>query len=145
MRRLMSRMPLPFAARMVDPAPMRWPVVLLSVWPGLVVAESLPASYVLVRMAGAAKAPRATLVFEDNGRVGGLAPCNRWFAQVDGTPPAFAVGPVATTRMACPDMAAEVAFLDLLSRATAVERLAEQVTLFDVNGAVLLVFDVAAG
>ncbi|MFD1809372.1 META domain-containing protein [Gemmobacter lanyuensis] len=52
------------------------------------------------------------------GRAAGQAPCNRWFATVEGTLPAFRLSGIGATRMACPDLAAETAFLATLSRVT---------------------------
>jgi len=48
--------------------------------------------------------PAITLAFRD-GRVGGSAGCNRYFAspQPGPSPGELAIGPVGTTRMACPD------------------------------------------
>lgn len=59
-----------------------------------------------------------TLDLREPGRAAGQAPCNRWFATVEGTLPAFRLTGIGATRMACPDLAAETAFLATLSRVT---------------------------
>lgn len=64
-------------------------------------------------------APRpVTLDLRAPGRATGQGPCNRWFATVEGTLPAFRLSGIGATRMACPDLAAETAFLATLSRVT---------------------------
>jgi len=53
--------------------------------------------------------PAITLAFRD-GRLGGSAGCNRYFAspQAGPSPGELAIGPVGTTRMACPDPLADI-------------------------------------
>jgi heat shock protein HslJ len=46
-----------------------------------------------------------TLVFTPDGRVAGSGGCNRYFSAVElGAPGEFALGPVGSTMMACPEM-----------------------------------------
>lgn len=59
-----------------------------------------------------------TLDLREPGQAAGQGPCNRWFATVEGTLPTFRLTGIGATRMACPDLAAETAFLATLSRVT---------------------------
>jgi heat shock protein HslJ len=60
----------------------------------------------------------ATLTFPKAGEVAGAGPCNRYFGAMTATYPAFTAGPIGSTRIACPELAAEAAFLDALQSAT---------------------------
>ena len=57
-----------------------------------------------------------TLLFGDDGQVGGHSGCNRFFGPFRDSGDALAIGPLASTRMACPPplMALETAFLAAL-------------------------------
>ena len=63
------------------------------------------------------KAPgwRATLDLGEAGRIAGQAPCNRFSGSLERSDEVFKPGDLAVTRMACPDLAAEAAFLALLA------------------------------
>jgi len=74
--------------------------------------------WVLVELDGAKFAPRATLKFPEPGRISGHAPCNTFQGAQDAPYPWFDVKQVAATRMACPDLAAETAYLAALSDMT---------------------------
>lgn len=71
---------------------------------------------------------RATLTFPEAGRVAGQAPCNGFSGPQTAPYPWFDVGPLVTTRRACPDLASETAFLAALA----------EMTLAEVQGAVLI-------
>ena len=86
------------------------------------------AIYRLVEIDGAPFTPRATIAFPEEGEARGEAPCNRWSATQSVPYPWFEIGPVATTRRACPDLDAEVQFLSAL----------EQMALAEVLGKVLI-------
>lgn len=60
----------------------------------------------------------ATLTIPKTGEINGRAPCNRYFGALTGTYPAFNAGPIGSTKMACPNMRAENAYLDALGSAT---------------------------
>ena len=77
---------------------------------------------------GAAFSERATIRFEDGGRVSGAAPCNRWFGTQTAPYPWFALEAIGASRMACPDLEAESAFFNAL----------RAMTLSEVSGDVLL-------
>jgi heat shock protein HslJ len=50
----------------------------------------------------------------DGDKVGGKAPCNRWFASNEAAFPDLAISRIGATRMACPDLDKEQAFFDTL-------------------------------
>lgn len=62
-----------------------------------------------------------TLDLSDPGQISGTAPCNRYSATQTAPYPWVEIGPIATTRRACPDLQAEQAYLALLSRMTLAE------------------------
>lgn len=63
---------------------------------------------------GAPVTSRATLEFGENGRISGQAPCNRFTGSQTVPYPWFQTGPLAATRMACPDLEAEARYLTAL-------------------------------
>jgi heat shock protein HslJ len=65
---------------------------------------------------GQAFTARATLQFARDGAVSGHGPCNSYAGTARISPPDIAIGPLRLTRRACPDLAAEGAFFDALSR-----------------------------
>lgn len=79
------------------------------------------ANYRLLSINGAPFAPSATISFPDEGRVTGAGPCNQFQAEQSVPYPWFALGPIAATRRACPDLAAEQQFFDALAKMTLVE------------------------
>ncbi|MDF1729007.1 MAG: META domain-containing protein [Sulfitobacter sp.] len=83
-----------------------------------------------------------TLDFPAAGEIAGKAPCNRYSATLRVPYPWFRAGPVIATRMACPDMETEAAFLRALEAATYSEVTGDRLILSDDTG-VLLVFKVA--
>lgn len=56
----------------------------------------------------------ATISFGEDGAVTGRAPCNRYSTRQTAPYPWFELGPIAATRMACPDLTAETAFFEAL-------------------------------
>ena len=81
----------------------------------------------------------ATLTFPEAGRIAGKAPCNSFNASQDAPYPWFNAGPIVATRMACPELAAESAYLTALSEATLSEVLGDTLILSN-DDAVLLTF-----
>lgn len=61
---------------------------------------------------------RATLRFSGRNRLAGDAPCNSFTTRMEIPFPWFKVGPIAATRGACPDLAAEQAFFAALTTTT---------------------------
>lgn len=91
--------------------------------------------YALIELNGAAFDARATLVLQRDGEIGGQAPCNTWHARQTAPYPWFELGPIAATRMACVDLAAETAFFDALA----------QMTISEVSGDVLILSNTDGG
>ena len=73
-----------------------------------------PGPWRLATLDGAPFEARATIAFPAAGLVEGEGPCNAWRAALRVPYPWFETGPVAATRRACPDAAAEAAFFDAL-------------------------------
>ncbi len=80
--------------------------------------------------------------FGEDGRVSGRAGCNRYHGpfRVDG--PRLGIGPLASTRMACPDevMEQEAAFLAAMGRATTFRIDGDRLELRDDDGALQVSF-----
>lgn len=70
---------------------------------------------------GAPFVARATLSFPAKGRISGEAPCNSYSAQQTAPYPWFTAEKLSTTRLTCPDLAAETTFLRALEAMTLVE------------------------
>lgn len=66
--------------------------------------------FVLAEIDGTAFPARATLELGEDGAISGEAPCNRYSGTLTAPYPWFETGPLATTRMACPDLAAKARF-----------------------------------
>lgn len=98
------------------------------------------AQWTLTEIDGRPFEARATLQFPEPGRVAGQAPCNRFSGaiEIDGT--AIALGPLAATQMACPDLAAETAFLNSLSGMTGLTREDGLLTLRNAESGETMVF-----
>lgn len=79
------------------------------------------ATYRLAEIGGTAFPASATIAFPAEGEVRGTAPCNAWSATQSAPYPWFTLGPIAATRRACPDLAAEMLFFDTLARMTLAE------------------------
>jgi heat shock protein HslJ len=95
--------------------------------------------WTLAQMGGAAFPAGATLTFPEPTEIAGQGPCNRYFGAMNAAYPQFAAGPIGSTRMACPDMAAETAFLAGLETATTAEASENTLTLSNSDG-LLMVF-----
>ena len=74
--------------------------------------------WTLKTLNGAPFPATATLSIPKEGEVMGQAPCNRYFGALSGTYPAFDAGPIGSTKMACPDLRAEIAYFGALDAAT---------------------------
>lgn len=73
-------------------------------------------SWKLVELDGKPYDARAVATLTDDGRITGQAPCNSFNASYTGHWPDLRFQPAATTRMACPDLAAESAFFGALAK-----------------------------
>ncbi|MEX3316456.1 META domain-containing protein [Sulfitobacter sp. PS-8MA] len=92
----------------------------------------------LTTLNGEAVTARATLMFPEAGQIAGKAPCNSFSGPLTADFPAFETGPIAATRMACPDLALETAFLNGLDQATTATVDAGILTLSNDSGATLV-------
>lgn len=77
--------------------------------------------WLLKELGGAPFPATATLTFPKEGEIAGEGPCNRYFGALTAAYPAFATGPVGSTRMACPNLRAETVFFTALESATQAE------------------------
>ncbi|PIV74961.1 MAG: META domain-containing protein [Rhodobacteraceae bacterium CG17_big_fil_post_rev_8_21_14_2_50_65_11] len=84
--------------------------------------------WVLTEQDGIPVTAAVTLDLSGPGQISGAAPCNRYTATQSAPYPWVAIGPIAATRRACPDLQAEQAYLALLA----------QMTLAEVSGPVLI-------
>ncbi len=75
-------------------------------------------TWTLAELDGAAFTQRASLTFPEPGKIAGAAPCNGFSGDMTAPYPWFEIGPLATTRMACPDMDAENRFFAALGDMT---------------------------
>ena len=71
----------------------------------------------------------ATLGLQKPGVVQGRGPCNSYSAPLTADLPAFKIAEIMATKMACPDLAAEQQFFDLLRQMDHVDQTADSVTL----------------
>lgn len=76
----------------------------------------------------------ATLTFPEVNRIAGNAPCNGYSASMSVPYPWFEAGPIAATKRACPDLAAESAFFNALGAATLSEVLGNTLILSNPEG-----------
>lgn len=85
-------------------------------------------AFTLKKVNGSAIDYSANIRFLPDGKVAGSAPCNRYFSVNKVPYPWFELGPIGSTKMACPELQHESAFLKALAR----------MTLAEVSGNVLL-------
>ena len=79
------------------------------------------AVWTLTELGGKPFTARATISFPAKGRVSGKAPCNSYSGTQTAPLPWFKMGPIMSTKMACPDLAAEYEFLSNLEVMTLAE------------------------
>jgi len=100
-------------------------LIALLVLPGCLQDETLSGYgerlWALTQQDGTPMTAEVTLDLRAPGRVSGTAPCNRYSAAQTAPYPWVEVGPITATRRACPDLPAEQAYFDLLSRMTLAE------------------------
>jgi heat shock protein HslJ len=72
----------------------------------------------LTELDGAPFAQRATLTIPEAGKITGKAPCNSYSGAMTAPYPWFETGPLAVTRMACPELTAETRFFAALGEMT---------------------------
>ena len=80
--------------------------------------------------------------FEPDGKLGGYAGCNRFFGSYELIEGKLVFGPVAATRMACPEPAnsLEISFLEALSATSTAARAESRLALKDEQGLTVLKF-----
>ena len=93
--------------------------------------------YVLTEIIGQAVIGDVTIDFSEEGRVSGQGPCNRYFAEQLAPLPWFELGPIGSTKMACPHLEFETQYFTALMRARFAEALGDVLTLSDENGVIL--------
>lgn len=76
-------------------------------------------TYHLQRMGDETVDPARVTMLLEQGRISGRGFCNNYFASQTATLPALKIGPVGTTRMACPEplMAQDTAYIKALNEA----------------------------
>ncbi len=84
--------------------------------------------WILEEINGEAFEADANLHFPEPGKIAGQAPCNRYFGAMTAPYPWFEAKNIASTRMACPALDAEVKFLKSLA----------EMSLSEVSGGTLL-------
>ena len=72
------------------------------------------ASYRLISLDGVDFTARASVRFPDPGQVTGTGPCNNFNAVQRVPYPWFELGPIASTRRACPELGAETTYFAAL-------------------------------
>lgn len=94
----------------------------------------------LTEMNGTEYDGSATITFPGATQVAGQGPCNRFHTQNTLPYPWFKAGPIGSTRMACPDLATEAAFLKALEAADMAIVEGDTLTLSTEGGETLLIF-----
>ncbi|MGL4319651.1 MAG: META domain-containing protein [Paracoccaceae bacterium] len=103
-----------------------------------------PTTWRLVSLNGEGFTARATLSYLPDGTLQGEGPCNGYGGQLAALPPAWSLGAVRSTRMACDALDAETAFFAALSSMTAAAETADTLTLTGPDGAEM-VFTASGG
>ncbi|MGB0660589.1 MAG: META domain-containing protein [Mangrovicoccus sp.] len=96
------------------------------------------AEWHLVSLNGAALEGEANLVFPEPGRMAGLAICNRFSGGMDWSAGSVKIGPLISTKMACPDMSGEMAVLAVLNDAERLEITGDQLVITNTAGDILV-------
>lgn len=94
----------------------------------------------LMEMNGQPARGTTTLQFTDRHQISGAAPCNRYSARMDIPYPWWGTGPIAATKRACPELAAEAEFFAALGAAKLASAKEGKLVLSAENGTPLLVF-----
>ncbi|WP_245815105.1 META domain-containing protein [Shimia gijangensis] len=77
--------------------------------------------WILTEIDGVEFAARATLLFGEDNKVTGQAPCNSFFTKQTKPYPWIGFDPIGSTRMACPEMNKETLFFNTLGKMTLAE------------------------
>lgn len=92
------------------------------------------AIWTLVELDGEPFTAIAAISFPSEGKVFGQAPCNTFGSTQTVPLPWFKLGPIVSTKMACPSLAAEQVFFEALSTMTLAEVLTNTLILSTENG-----------
>ena len=92
-------------------------------------AKGVPLDWTLNSVDGQQVTYKVTLDNSTAGRIAGRAPCNTYFGRFDVADGKVTLGPIASTRMACADMAAETAYLQMLQAVDQIEETPGQLVL----------------
>jgi heat shock protein HslJ len=85
----------------------------------------------------------ASAVFSEDGQISGFASCNNYFGSYTADAGSIVIGPLASTRMLCPDpevMDQEAAYLAALEMATTYQITGDFMEMRDENGAMMATF-----
>lgn len=91
-------------------------------------------TWALQSLDGSDFAARATLTFPEPGRIAGQAPCNAYTGKMEAAYPWWETAALISTKMACPDLSVEDAFLAALAHMTQSEVLGDTLILRDGKG-----------
>lgn len=92
-------------------------------------AKGVPMAWTLNSVDGEQVTYKVTLDNSTEGRIAGRAPCNTYFGRFDVADGKVTVGPIASTKMACADMAAETAYFQMLQSVDQIEETPGQLVL----------------
>lgn len=93
--------------------------------------------WTLVALDGTPFPAKATLTFPTSGQLAGRAPCNAYRAEQTASYPAFAAGPILSTKAACPDLRHEQRYLKALGEMTHADITKTTLVLTSTNGRTL--------
>lgn len=93
--------------------------------------------WTLVTLDGTPFPAKATLTFPASGQLAGRAPCNAYRAEQTAPYPAFAAGPILSTKAACPDLNHEQRYLKALGEMTQASITKTKLVLTSTNGRTL--------
>lgn len=86
-------------------------------------------TWVLVELDGKPFNAHATIAFPSKGKATGQAPCNTYGSSQTVPLPWFKLGPIMSTKMACPDLVVEQSFFEALGAMTLAEVLGDTMIL----------------
>lgn len=92
------------------------------------------ATWILKSIDGQPFNARATLVFPQEGKIAGQAPCNSYAGEQTAPYPWFATTGIAATKRACPELADETRYFQALADMTLVEVVGEILILSNDTG-----------
>ena len=79
------------------------------------------AIWILTDLNGKSPQSELTLTFPERGTIAGRAPCNRYFGAQTKPLPWFETGPIASTKMSCPNLDEESQYFQTLEKSKLAE------------------------